>query len=92
MHTFIDPAPARDVPENAGALQVRARKQPRGACILPDGDAAANGDGRANASDPNGAIPFDEVISKQLGLKLEKRKRRLQIVVIDHMELRPMEN
>ena len=48
--------------------------------------------GGANASDPNGAIPFDEAISKQLGLKLEKRKRRLPIVVIDHMELQPKEN
>ena len=43
--------------------------------------------GGANASDPSGAIPFDEAISKQLGLKLEKRKRLLPIVVIDHMEL-----
>jgi uncharacterized protein (TIGR03435 family) len=49
-------------------------------------------EGGANASDPNGAIPLDEAISKQLGLKLEKRKRRLPIVVIEHMELQPKEN
>lgn len=46
----------------------------------------------ANDSDPNGAVPFDEAISKQLGLKLEKRKRLLPIVVIEHMELQPKEN
>jgi uncharacterized protein (TIGR03435 family) len=46
-----------------------------------------NGDGT-----PNGAIPIDEAIGKQLGLKLEKRKRMLPVIVIDHMEEKPTEN
>lgn len=41
---------------------------------------------------PNGAIPIDEAINKQLGLKLEKRQRRLPVIVIDHMEQKPAEN
>ena len=41
---------------------------------------------------PNGAIPIDEAISKQLGLKLEKRKRTLPVIVIDHMDDKPIEN
>ncbi len=41
---------------------------------------------------PNGAVPIGEAISKQLGLKLEKRKRMLPVVVIDHMEEKALEN
>ena len=33
-----------------------------------------------------------EAVSKQLGLRLEKRKRMLPVVVIDHMEEKPAEN
>jgi uncharacterized protein (TIGR03435 family) len=44
------------------------------------------------APEPNGAISLPEAISKQLGLRLEKRKRMLPVVVIDHMELKPIEN
>lgn len=49
--------------------------------------------GQKNADGtPNGAIPIDEAISKQLGLRLEKRKRMLPVIVIDHMEEKPTEN
>jgi uncharacterized protein (TIGR03435 family) len=44
------------------------------------------------SSDPSGAISLGEAISRQLGLKLEMRKRSLPIVVIDHMEETPLEN
>jgi uncharacterized protein (TIGR03435 family) len=43
-------------------------------------------------ADPSGDISVAEAISKQLGLKLEKRKRMLPVVVIDHMEEKPAEN
>ncbi len=39
-----------------------------------------------------GAISLSEAISRQLGLRLEKRKRLLPVVVIDHMSLTPTEN
>jgi uncharacterized protein (TIGR03435 family) len=39
-----------------------------------------------------GAISLSEAISRQLGLRLEKRKRMLPAVVIDHMSLTPTEN
>ncbi|MBZ5578618.1 MAG: TIGR03435 family protein [Acidobacteriia bacterium] len=40
----------------------------------------------------NGAVSLAEALNKQLGLRLEKRKRILPAVVIDHMELTPAEN
>ncbi len=43
-------------------------------------------------AEPSGEISIAEAISKQLGLKLEKRKRMLPVVVIDHMEEKPAEN
>lgn len=49
--------------------------------------------GQTNADGtPNGAIPIDGAISKQLGLKLEKRKRMLPVIVIDQMEENPTGN
>ncbi len=50
--------------------------------------------GQANgeASDPAGGISLTDAVSKQLELKLEMRKRLLPIVVIDHMEEKPLEN
>lgn len=49
--------------------------------------------GQKNADGtPNGAIAIDEAISRQLGLKLEKRKRMLPVIVIDRMEEKAAEN
>jgi uncharacterized protein (TIGR03435 family) len=48
--------------------------------------------GVPTASDPNGAVSFFDAISKQLGLKLEKQKRPLPVLVIDHIEEKPTEN
>jgi uncharacterized protein (TIGR03435 family) len=44
------------------------------------------------ASDPNGAISLPEAIEKQLGLKLELQKRPASILVIDHVEQKPVDN
>jgi uncharacterized protein (TIGR03435 family) len=44
------------------------------------------------ASDPNGALSLFDAVSKQLGLKLEKQKRPVPVLVIDHVEERPTEN
>ena len=52
----------------------------------------AAGPGGGEASEPIGAISLPEAIGKQLGLKLEMRKRMLPVVVIDHIEEKPTEN
>ncbi len=44
------------------------------------------------ASDPTGAVTLFEAIEKQLGLKLEAKKRPVPILVIDHAEQKPTEN
>jgi uncharacterized protein (TIGR03435 family) len=44
------------------------------------------------ASDPNGALSFFDAVNKQLGLKLEKQKRPLPVLVIDHVDEKPTEN
>jgi len=43
-------------------------------------------------SDPSGGISLFDALTKQLGLKLELRKRMIPVVVIDHMEDKPSEN
>jgi uncharacterized protein (TIGR03435 family) len=52
---------------------------------------AKEGDSSA-ASDPNGALSLPDAISKQLGLKLEQTKRPVKVLVIDHVEPKPIEN
>jgi uncharacterized protein (TIGR03435 family) len=44
------------------------------------------------ASDPVEGYTMTEALEKQLGLKLEKRKRTLPVIVIDHIEQKPTEN
>jgi uncharacterized protein (TIGR03435 family) len=44
------------------------------------------------ASDPTGALTLFEAVERQLGLKLEMRKRAMPVVVIDHVEQKPTEN
>ena len=46
----------------------------------------------AHPSDPSGGISIFDAINKQLGLKLELRKRMIPIVVIDSMQDHPSEN
>ena len=46
----------------------------------------------SDASEPSGAISLTDAVRKQLGLKLERRKRLLPVVVIDQMEGKPLEN
>jgi uncharacterized protein (TIGR03435 family) len=49
-------------------------------------------DPSAAVSDPNGAITLSEAVEKQLGLKLEAQKRPVPVLVIDHIEQKPIEN
>jgi uncharacterized protein (TIGR03435 family) len=45
-----------------------------------------------DAADPNGALSLEDAINKQLGLKLEMRKRPVPVLVIDHIEEKPTDN
>lgn len=42
--------------------------------------------------DPTGGISIQDAMVRQLGLKLEQRKRMLPVVVIDHIEEKPLGN
>jgi uncharacterized protein (TIGR03435 family) len=45
-----------------------------------------------SALEPTGAFTLFEALEKQLGLKLEMRKRSMPVIVIDHIEQKPTEN
>ncbi len=45
-----------------------------------------------HAPDPNGALSAPEALEKQLGLKLELRKRSVRVLVIDHIDDKPTDN
>ena len=44
------------------------------------------------ASDPSGALSLFDALNRQLGLKLELRKRPMSVLVIDHVEEKPTDN
>jgi len=61
------------------------------------GDAAGPGPGPApgpgaDFSDPSGALSLPDAINRQLGLKLEMRKRPMPVLVIDSMLEKPTDN
>jgi uncharacterized protein (TIGR03435 family) len=49
-------------------------------------------DGLPPPTDPNGAISLFDAVKNQLGLKLEKEKRPVPVLVIDHIEEQPTPN
>ncbi|HTA47014.1 MAG TPA: TIGR03435 family protein [Bryobacteraceae bacterium] len=63
---------------------------PRG--LVEQSSGQNSGKSVGEAVEPSGAVTLAEAVSKQLGLRLEKRKRLLPAIVIDHMELTPIEN
>jgi uncharacterized protein (TIGR03435 family) len=48
--------------------------------------------GTPTQSDPNGGLSLPDAMARQLGIKLEKRKRPVPVLVIDHIEEQPTEN
>jgi uncharacterized protein (TIGR03435 family) len=54
--------------------------------------AGDSGGAAVSASEPSGALPIFDALSKQLGLKLEPRKVPRPVLVIDHAEQKPTEN
>ena len=63
-----------------------------GAGKLRNGGGPPEGAGAGMASDPSGGISFFDALNKQLGLKLEKVKRPVPVLAIDHVEEKPTEN
>lgn len=61
------------------------------------GDAGTSSEGGPSAgapaaSDPNGTLSLFDAVTKELGLKLEIKKRPTPVLVIDHVERKPVEN
>ena len=48
--------------------------------------------GTETVPDPNGAIPLQTAMEKQLGLELELKKRPVPVLVIDHILQKPTDN
>jgi uncharacterized protein (TIGR03435 family) len=70
---------------SAGAFMNNRDGGRGGAAPPPSGEGGA-------APEPNGAISLFEAVDKQLGLKLESKKRMMPVLVIDHVEPKPTEN
>lgn len=64
--------------------------------FTPVGIATGPGRGDAppagSAVDPNGAITLFEALNRQLGLKLEPERRTIQVLVIDHVDEKPVDD
>ena len=59
----------------------------------PGGTAGgAGGAGLPQAADPSGALSLFDAVNRQLGLKLDMRKRPMPVLVIDHIEEKPVDN
>jgi uncharacterized protein (TIGR03435 family) len=63
-----------------------------GGLLLNPGRGGDPSQGLPDAPDPSAGNTIFEAVEKQLGLKLESRKRQLQVFVIDHMDAKPTEN
>lgn len=56
------------------------------------GGGATGPNGAPAQSDPSGAISLFDAVKSQLGVKLEKEKRPVPVLVIDHIEQQPTPN
>ena len=45
----------------------------------------------SDASDPTGGLSLFDAVDKQLGLKLESRKRPMKVLVIDSVQEKPID-
>jgi len=74
---------------------LRSGRPPGMPAPTPPAQQPASGGGNqtaASASDPSGALSLPEAVNKQLGLKLELKRRPTQVLVIDHINEKPIEN
>jgi uncharacterized protein (TIGR03435 family) len=76
-------------------LMFSMRPMMAGMVGMPRGGGGDAGPGAApmpSASEPVDGYTLFEAVEKQLGLKLEKQKRSMPVIVIDHIEQKPTEN
>jgi uncharacterized protein (TIGR03435 family) len=52
---------------------------------------SAQGGVGADATDPSGALSSYDAVQRELGIKLVKQKRSIPVVVVDHVDERPLE-
>ncbi len=57
-----------------------------------DGGATTATGSAPEAPDPTDAVSLFDAMTRQLGLKLEMQKRPMQVLVIEHVERKPIEN
>lgn len=92
--------PVTDSTELSGGYDFTLGFSPQGyAQLLQMGRGGRGGGGGAvpggpevEAADPGGAVTLFEALEKQLGLKLEPRKRNMPVTVIDSLNETPTEN
>jgi uncharacterized protein (TIGR03435 family) len=76
-------------------LMFSMRPMMAGMMGMPPGRGGEAGPGAAplpTASEPIDGYTLFEAVEKQLGLKLEKQKRSMPVIVIDHIEQKPTDN
>jgi uncharacterized protein (TIGR03435 family) len=86
--------PAQDATGLKGAWDFTFSYDTLARLVLPGtrSDQPPSGDGVGNASDPTGSMSLLEALPRQLGLKVATRKRSAQVLVIDSMLEKPVEN
>jgi uncharacterized protein (TIGR03435 family) len=84
-------SPVLDSTGLTGGYDFALKFSPLGA-LKPTAPAPAAASDATEPTDPGGAISLPDAIYKQLGLKLEKQRRPVPTLVIDHMEEKPTDN
>jgi uncharacterized protein (TIGR03435 family) len=89
-------SPVEDATKIEGAWDFTINFTPAGLLVGGPGgrggDAAQAPGATQAASDPSGGLSLADAINKQLGLKLDMRKRVMPVLVIDHLEEKPTDN
>jgi uncharacterized protein (TIGR03435 family) len=68
-----------------------SRSRSRRLVLLNARGGGPGGDASAGASDPTGALSLFDAVERQLGLKLEMRKRPMKVLVIDSIQEKPLD-
>lgn len=85
--------PVRDDTELKGSFDVTlAFSSVDRTLVSPPTNSNQQNSGAALAADPSGAVSLFDAFKNELGLKLEKEKRSMPVLVIDHIEEQPTAN
>jgi uncharacterized protein (TIGR03435 family) len=89
-------SPVLDATGLEGSWDFALSFDPRASMITMAGPGRAGGAGApgnpVSASDPVGGYTIFDALEKETGLRLEKQKRAMPVVVIDHIDPRPTDN